>query len=262
MAVAGDSGTLPFRLNCNPLFQIIAEESPVLFQSKGAKDLVSIIDSTAFANVTVASLKNIRYTFLSEQTGADTFDHAVTARLRYLETGLMSVASLVHNVVFAMVFTAVAIVTFGQVQTINNLFTREWMHAALSFGSVVASSAGTIVPKLGQLVNLRIAYFAVAAVIGASERDCIGAIKAIYRRNKERFSAVGLELVQKNCEIFNRAFQPILNYIDSNLDGVRTYRDLVRFSKGVAGATPAEASEILRNCLSPAEPEPPEGATV
>ncbi|MBS0653502.1 MAG: hypothetical protein JSR39_08290 [Verrucomicrobia bacterium] len=242
-------GALPFEPNYQPLLRIVQDEIPVLLQSRGAKGLVDIIDSSALATVTAASAKNIPYTFLSEQTGTNTFYHGTTARLRYLESGLMSVVSLVHNVAFAVVFTALAIVTFGQVQAINDLFRREWMHAGLSLGCIVASLAGTIIPKAGQLVNVAVAGLAAAAVIYTSQRDTIDAIKGVYLRNRERFQEASRALVQNNDEIFNVALRPALGYIDRNLEGVQTYNDLLEFGEGLSRQLPPQLTGMLAGMI-------------
>jgi len=243
-------GGMPaLEFNYQPLLNILQGEIPVLLQSRGAKGLVDIIDSSALATVTAASVKNIPYTFLSEQTGTNTFYHGATARLRYLESGLMSVVSLVHNFVFAVVFTALAAVTFGQVQAINDLFRREWIHTGLSLGCIVASLVGTIVPKAGQFVNLGVAGIAAAAVIYTSQRDTIDAIKGVYLRNRERFQEASRALVQNNEMIFNHVLRAPLGYIDRNLERVETYNDLIEFGEGLSRQLPPELGGMLAGML-------------
>lgn len=252
----GPGGVPQLEFNFQPLWELAQGEIPILLQSRGAKGLVDIIDSTALATVTAATLKNIPYSFLSEQTGANTFYHGATARLRYLESGLMSVASLVHNVAFAAIFTVLAAVTFGQVQAVNDLFRREWMHAGLSLGCIVASLAGTVVPKAGQFLNLGVAGIAGAAVIYTSQRDTIDAIKGVYLRNRERFQEA-CRAVVNNEMVFNYIFRAPLGYIDRNLERVETYNDFIEFGEGLSRQIPPELGGILAGMLSRAVGEAP-----
>ncbi len=263
MTVLRDPDALPFRPNYRPLneiLDIVGDELFVLSKLGEAKGFVDILTSHALWRVTLVSLKNIPYTFFSEQTGTNTFRHAVSVHRSYLRVGIICMATLVRNVVFAMHFTAAAIVTLGQVQTINDLFRRKWIHVGLSLGSVVASLVGTIVPKLGQFVNLGVGAFAAAAVIYTSQSDSINTIKGIYARNCERFYEAGRALAQNNDAIFNREIQPILGYIDQNLEAVQTYSDLITFGEGLSGQIRSEIAGMLVGWMGGAEA--PEGATV
>ena len=121
------------RPDLNLLGRIFADEltpfieSPDrLLESPSGKRISYILDSGALAAITTASLKNLPYLSGTSPTAS-----GITARLRYLEAGLMSQASLVYNTVFTVVFTALAVVTLGQIGTINDLCKREWIHTAL-----------------------------------------------------------------------------------------------------------------------------------
>ncbi len=263
MSVVTDPGALPFTPNYEPLCQvldIIDDELSFLSQSREAEGFVDILTSIPFLTLTQVSLKIIPYTFFRKQVGADLSHNELTVRDYYLGIGIASVGTLVENVVFAILFTTAAMVTFGQVQTINDLFRREWMHVGLSLGSAVASLAGAIVPKLGQFVNLGLGRFVAAAVIYTSQPGSIDTIKGIYARNRQRFYEVGRALAQNNDAIFNREIQPILDYIDQNLKAVRTYSDLMTFSEGLSGQIRSEIAGMLVGWLG--EGEAPEEATV
>lgn len=225
-----------------PLLNIIQEDLPVIAQSKGAKGVINILDSSALASVTTATLKNIPYTFLSEETS---FYQEMTSRMRYLESGLMSVASLVHSVAFAAVFTVLAAVTFGQVQAINDLFVREWMHTGLAIGSTIASVVGTIIPKFGTGANAAVALLSTAAVFIIAQRDTVNTIKGIYLRNRERFEPACRQMVGNDDEAYNQLIRPVLSFVDRNIESVESYEDFLEFSGNVFDRLPQEVHQLI-----------------
>ena len=222
------------RPDFNPLVNIFRDELPNLADSSTVKRIVDVLDSGALGAITNASLKNIPYLSGNYPTAS-----GITARLRYLEAGLMSQASLVHSVVFTVVFTALAVLTLGQVGAINDLCKREWIHTALAAGSVFAGFAGALVPKLGLIVHMGIVGLAGAGIVVSSQKDVIDTAKGVYLRNRERFQEAGRALVGNDEMIFDRSVRPILGYVDQHIEGVQTFSDVRQFMEGLAPYLPS-----------------------
>ncbi len=236
-------------LNWGPMQEIIADEQPVLAQMSAVKHIINIADSSALNAVTTATLKNLPYTLFSEETGIDSVYHGLTARMRYFESAVMSLASFVHNVVFAVVFTVLAAVTFGQVQTLNDCFKREWTHTALSLGSVIVGLAGTAMPIAGVIGNGALAGVSIAAVLYFSQRDTIESVKGVYLRNQERFRNAGGALFNNDEGAVNELVNPLFTFIDRNIENVHTFEDLLPFVEGVARTLPAEIGDGIAGML-------------
>ncbi|MES2345045.1 MAG: hypothetical protein V4494_03805 [Chlamydiota bacterium] len=74
------------------------------------------------------------------------FIDGLRARADFLEAAAMSATSTIINFFYAIGATVLAAGAFGQSETMNAAFTRNWMHTKVAFKVTVAGSVGGLTP--------------------------------------------------------------------------------------------------------------------
>ncbi len=227
-----------------PMLELFRDEVvPALTRLNQGEDvemtmISSVLDSSSAANLCFASLKNAPY-FLTE---APSVSDSIKARLRYLEVGVMSIASLVQNVVLAVIATIAAAVTLGQIKAVNDFFKREWVHTALSAVAIPAGFAGAIAPTLGLGGNLLMGAMILPMIASEgqalqnrsqrAEEELFTTINDVYQRNRPRFENALRELVGNDEMIFAAVVRPALDHIDENFPRVHTGQEFLGMMRG------------------------------
>jgi hypothetical protein len=162
----------------------------------------TVLDSTAFSTVSLASIKNGPYAFASPKQaralGLDGWDAAVSARVRYFEVFYMSAESVVCNLACGAFFTFAACGTTAASlllrvvgsadladrvketnEKIAGLALKYVVHTLLATDAVVISLVGVIIPEGGVFLN---AASAVVVGLGAGGVFVCTASSALHKR--------------------------------------------------------------------------------
>lgn len=148
-----------------------------------------VLASSALLDVSTTSVKNIPYVFFSKEMEINDLTNFATARISFGEAALRSLVSAVYNLVFATVFTAVAVATLGQAKGVNNAMQKYWIHAGLGAASSAAATAGVIIPKAGVMATGGLLAISAKYVIHSAEKDIIAQVQDLFKEHKDKVSA-------------------------------------------------------------------------
>lgn len=241
---------VPRTLYLNPVIPVVRRILSEMDFLRPLKTAVDCLDSGPFVNVTLVSLKSVPYAYYGDKGIVKEFDNGVSCRLRYLETAVTSLAATVYNFVFGLIFSALSLVTLGQVRWIADQMRKHWAHTALSVAALGISCAGTISPNLGIRANVAGGYAIGLAVSRWMQGDVISKISAAYQRyNSDLKQAVAIACVGSNID-FDRIFTPFFNYLDSHLnDRVQTFSEFTNIVQNAAEhfppIIPRASSEVI-----------------
>jgi hypothetical protein len=225
MAIGSVTNQAPFvgprTLNLDPVIpvvrRILEEDTDFL---RPLKTVMDCLDSGPLVNVSIVSLKSVPYVAYGDRRIVKEFENGVSCRLRYLEAAVTSLAAFVYNFVFGFIFSALSLVTLGQVRLINDQMQKQWVHTALSIVALGISCVGTISPDLGIRANLAGGFVVVFGLLQLVQGDVITKITTTYQhRSGELRQAV--EHACRNSGINSREFTPFFNYLDANLNNNR-----------------------------------------
>lgn len=244
-AVAGASSA---NFNLNPIIPVVGQILGEVNVIRPLKTALNCLDSSPLMNVSFASVKNVPYGFFGDNKLIQQFDNALSSRMRYAECAWMSTASLVYNCAFAVVFTAVTLLTLGQVKMLREQATKHWTHVALAVMSAVTATLGVLSPRIGIVVNGAMLYAVGFVIYQSAEGDVIAKLRQAYHRHRQELSDAIVQGLGGDRAAYNREFVPLLGYLDSHLtEDVTTFGDVVNVIAG--------AREHLPSVMPTASPE-------
>ena len=88
---------------------------------------ITILKSSALVNTSYTILKNLPYSLHASVFGVNDFPHVLSSRVSFLEGALISVASTVHNVFFALIYSALVLGTLGLSTTLASDCGEHWL---------------------------------------------------------------------------------------------------------------------------------------
>jgi hypothetical protein len=218
------------------------------------KTIVDGLDSGPLVNVCLASLKSVPYAYYAENRLVGHFDNALSCRMRYLDVAVMATASLVHNVVFGVIFSVVSCVTLGRVQVVLDQMRRHWTHAALAGVSATIAVMGTASPEMGIRANIAVLAAAGLAIVQLAQGEAIGKVTTAYQRNAQGFKDAILAGLGGDRAYFNQHFMPLFNHLDQNFgSSVHSLADLVQVAQRAISlfpfVIPSASSAVIRENL-------------
>lgn len=185
-----------------------------------------VIESAALTQITAASLKVAPYAYLSNELGIGGLANFFNSRGTYLEATLMSVASLVYQVVMLAFYTVFMVGTLGTSDLINDNCKKHWVHLVYAAASVGIGTVGVLRPYWGTLLNAGLIYYstqilrrAYYADLNKNEQLFIKKIRKLYNENFE----VILKIFQARWpeHRYQHEFKPSLEYIHRKLDHIK-----------------------------------------
>lgn len=177
-----------------------------------ATTTMNCIDSAAFVNVGLVSLKSAAYVF-------GEYGDGLSCRLRYSECAVTSLAATVYHFVLGVAMTALSIVTIGKVEMVVNQMRKEWLHAGLAGGACIISCVGTADPGTGILLN----GLGIAALFRWITGDISTDIRIAYQRNNAELKRAVTQVCVQNNLNYDQQFAPIFRRLD---EGFRREMDL------------------------------------
>jgi len=248
---ASSSSSVPLRTlqldRLIPVFKRILSDVDLY---KPVKTAIDCFDSGAFANVTFVSLKSIPHVYFGDQPLVKEFDNGLSCRLRYFEAAFISVASLVYNLAYSVVFSALSLVTLGQVKLLTGQMRKQWIQTGLAVAAIGVSIAGTVSPDLGTKANLAAGLAIGAALLQWMQDDSISKICTAYQRH----SGLLKQEMARACEAsgfnYNQEFTPFFNYLDQHLnERVKTFGNLSTVVQGASELCPSFRPQVTPNVI-------------
>ncbi|NGX60476.1 MAG: hypothetical protein KR126chlam3_01651 [Chlamydiae bacterium] len=141
-----------------------------------------VLESSALLQVSYASLKNIPYEFLEKDFS---LTQMLASRVTFLEAGLMSLASAVTNLFFAIVYTFLVVLTLGLSENLLARCKVHWMHMTYGFIMTGISACGVIRPYYGIGLN------------GLFLKSTVNATVRCYEKDLSRFQRPLINYIQK-----------------------------------------------------------------
>jgi hypothetical protein len=217
----------PHPVNLDPVIPVIAQILMEVDLKNPLKVGIDCLDSSSFINVSLVSLKSIPHAMYGDNALVQEFDNGISCRLRYLESALTSMASSVHNFVFAILFSAASLGSFGQVRMVVDQMRKHWIHTALAVAASGVSIIGAVSPALGMKANVGLVFVMGAAAMQWLQTDLIGKLGSAYQRHKQEIGAALLAGVRGDNALFNQEWRPLLSHLDTHFNGqVQTLADL------------------------------------
>ncbi len=148
------------------------------------------VQSSALANTAYNIIRNLHYTFLAEHFGATDFAHFLSTRIAFLEGALISLATTVHNLFFAVMYTALVVGTLGVFQASVHHCNHHWMNSYYSFLTTGTALASVVTPYYGSYLSLALFGSILNSIlqdykndISPNERQFLAKIKIIFKDN-------------------------------------------------------------------------------
>jgi hypothetical protein len=240
MVFGAGMGFFPHPIDLDPVIPVVAGILKEAEFGQFLRFAVCCLDSSSFLNVSLVTLRNLPYVLWSDSPLVQEFSNAISCRLHYMESGLMSIMSCVHNVAFAVAFSAASLVTLGQVKEVAEQTSKHWIHTALAIVAMVISAAGVLSPQLGARANGAVILGMGAVAVQWMQLDQISKLGDAYQRHRQELRAAFLAGLRGDGALFNREWVPLLNFLDAQLNSdLRTFEDLVNVAGGVGRLAPA-----------------------
>ena len=239
MGPGGGMGPGPRNINLDPILPVVGRMLGAMDLKGPLKTAVDCVDSGPLANVCLVSLKSAPYVLDPSNPVVSHFDNALSCRMRYLEAAVISMASAVHNVVFGLVFTALSVLTLGQVKPIVDQMRKHWIHTALATAASAIAFVGTVSPTLGVKANAAALFGIGVVAVQWVEGGVIGKIGTVYQAHSRDLRNAFLRGLEGDRMFFEQHFAPLFNHLDNNLnDRVQTFSDLMGIFQGVRMQVP------------------------
>src|SRR5579871_4780322 len=215
-------------LNLDPAIPVLRKMLSEVDLMKTLKIARDVIDSSALANVSLVSVKSIPYIFHKDNGIVKEFDNGVSCRLRYLEAAVLSLAAVVYNVAFGLIFTALSVATLGQIKWISDQMRKHWIHTVFSVATLAISTVGTFSPELGIKVTLAVGFAVGVALLQWVEGDAVAKICNAFQRNKQELRQAVAQACQTGGINFDQEVSPFLSHLESNLNQrVQTFGEFI-----------------------------------
>ncbi|MBS0604540.1 MAG: hypothetical protein JSS60_05820 [Verrucomicrobia bacterium] len=232
-------GDVPRNISLDPMVPVIRRILTDVDFMRPLKTAVDCIDSSTLVNVSLVSLKSLPYVLYGDNRMVQEFDNGISCRMRYLETAVTSLASLVYNVVFGAVFSVLSLVTLGQVKMIVDQMRKHWTHTALAVAATAISAVGTVSPELGVKANAAGMFAIGVAVMQWLQGDVIGRLAAAYQQHRQELRDAALQGIGGDRGFYNRDIVPFFNYLDQNFDNrIQSFSDLLNVVQGAQELLP------------------------
>ncbi len=214
-------------VNLDPLVPVIRRTLSDADFFSGFRMAAHCLDSSPFVNVSLVSLKSAPYVYYSDKVLVQEFDNGISCRLRYFEAAITSLAAVIYNFVFGVVFSALSLVTLGQVKIIVDQMGKHWAHSVFAVAAFGIASIGTVSPNLGIKANYAAGLAMGVALLEWTEGEAISKICSAYQRHRQEF-AEGAAIACRNDGIPENTFTPFLNYLNDHLNNrVQSLSDLI-----------------------------------
>lgn len=236
--------------NMVPVADVLKRAANEMGLLNTAKMALNCLDSSSLMQVTLVTAKNLPGTIFHDNSVLQLFENPISMRMRYVESGLQSVASVVYNLACSLVFTLASVITFGQVDILTDQAKKHWVHTALAVASVGISVIGAVSPEYGRKANLAVLMAVGVGLAQLTKANALSNLGSTYQRYSQELKAALLQSVGGNQVTYQEAFAPIFAVLDNRLNAnVQTLVDLVEVVGAVDDAVPRLRPALMRMML-------------
>lgn len=188
-------------------------------------------ESSALTQLTFTSIKNIPYVFFADKFENFDICHFFSSRASYLESGLMSVASVVHNFVMGLIYTIAVVVTLGTSKTLNHSFSKHWHHCGYAGICVAIASVGLVTPTWGAKLNFGIILYRFLPILRENYQSDAQTFKGPLLAAIKNFFISNRDLVDKLyktqvAHTYRTVIKDELDKIQEKLDEAKEMKDI------------------------------------
>ena len=224
------------------LFPVMTRVLSDLTSSPSVKTLFNCLDSGPLLNVTVVSLKSVPYAFI-ENTPAG-FGNALSCRLRYLESAMMGVASMVYNLFVGILLSVATAFTLGKVPAIADQMKKTWLQTGLAAATAGIGFIGTASPKAAVLSNLAVLFGLTVVLKQVAEQNLVSEICTVYRNHAVELRGAFAEAIP-DANLYQRQVVPLFNYLDERSNNISTFDEMLAVGQGVMERSPDVAGAMM-----------------
>ncbi len=209
--------------------------------------VVDICDSTPLTNVFMVSVKSAPYVFFADECGLNNWATAFSTRVRYLEVALTAAVSTVYNVALALLFSAGAVLTLGQVKAVNRFAQRFWTQAVLAGVATGVGVVGTISPTLAAKTYEPLLRQIFSQIFAEADRNITSSVRNLFRQYRPQLEGL----------LSERA----MRLIDERLGRAQSTRDLgaicreVNVQEGILNGENVNITNWARNLFRRYRPQ-------
>ncbi len=156
---------------------------------KSSSGSMVALHSSALIHTAYNVLRNAHYSFKAKDFGVNDLSHFLASRVSFLEGALISAASTVHNLFFALIYTVAAMATFGVAQSLVRDCYHHWINCYYSFLTTTSGLASVITPQYGSYLSLGVFVHVLNSIlndykddIGNRESELVGRVKKIFKQ--------------------------------------------------------------------------------
>ena len=211
--------------NCyDDLSNAFDQNSQLRFSSNLLRGVAS---SSSIWSLSKVSISNVAYLLTENPSLYD----RITARIAYVEVGLMAVASFITRTALALLTTAIAIITLGQLRKVNNEMVKQWIQSALAISTFVTALVGIISPYYAAIGNAII----VAAPLFLMADELTTTTQNIYRNRRDEIQRSAQELLNDESSSQYRQYIP---------QGMAVLDGLFNYNGGQSGSSNGYGSQF------------------
>ena len=184
----------------------------------------TIIDSSALTQIFYTSCKNIPYSFLANEFGINDVAHFFSSRIKFLESSILALASMVHHLFFALLYTGLVLVTAGSFQSISDSCTAHWTHVSHAAMAIMIAVVGVVAPYYGTYTCGGVAYYLLDSVEGNyrndlnwHENDLLAKIRTAVDNNWYEITQA-VKLWVKNDDRYGQVFLPAMEQAKEKIE--------------------------------------------
>lgn len=173
--------------NFSPLVTSVRDLLHQRLEGSSSRAMV-VVHSSALIHTAYNTIRNLHYSFLANHFGVNDVPHVLSSRVAFIEGALVSLASTIHNLFFAIVYTAIGILTFGlSGNAIAKDRDHHWSNAYYSFLSIITAIVSIVTPKYGSYLSIGLFIYVLRSIlndyskeIGSQETQLLGDLKDIF----------------------------------------------------------------------------------
>lgn len=232
----------------NSIMKVVDEDLP-----RFSRDSFIMLDSSAFCSTLIATLKNVPFVALANELGVNDLCHYLSSRATYLEAACIALASTIHSVAMALIYSSLCILTLGLSDNINFACKKHLYHISYGLTSLGISLLGTLVPTLGvgaHIAFLKSCILKLKEDLQEEKQNCdkqlTGRLQKLYQHYQTQLDQILAHKIPFfNFERYVKELRPIKVKLDKDVGNVSNLDELWESFKNFYNDFKVEPKETL-----------------
>jgi len=149
---------------------------------------MEVLHSSALIHTAYNVLRNAPYSFKARDFSVNDLSHFLSSRISFLEATLVSAASTVHHLFFAVIYTMVIIATLGVAENLVRDCHHHWINFYYSFLTTNSGLVSVITPQYGSYLSLGVFVYVLNSILNDYKLEISQIDPGLYKRFKEIFN--------------------------------------------------------------------------